>query len=667
MQVSPPPQSPEADSAAIPARWAWVLAICLGALTFQSAFFHVVDPDVGYHIRTGMLILETGRIPDRNTFSFAVPDHPWTLQQWWPATAYAIAWMQGGLGGLIGLKAMIVTAMMLVVLAAARRETGLGSLWPFWVVTGTVFVGRVRFFERPDMVTGLLFALLVFIDAGKATGRRWHWIGLPIFMAFWANTHAGYIYGFVLLCCWSGAEWGGWLLQRWHGGQRSIPRALFIRPAGIAVAVALSVASAELINPSGWRALWVPIDQFLDPFWRSVITEYLPPSWEKMKPFYIWLASLAALQMADWRRVQLRLLLPSLAFGYLACATQRSMLVFLLAATPHAAFLLGQLAPGATGLLRRVQWGLMAPVWLAAAVCFSRDSWSKPGVGLHLTFFPMSVYHFLDREVAPQRLFNEMRFGGSMLWWLWPKFPPFVDGRGDAYPTSFWKDEFLPILYAAPGWKEKLAAHDIHGVLLPIIDGQAPMLAKALRTDPQWALVSFTDSALLMLERTEANRAVIARHEFRHLWPVDWTATSAMPVDAASLAEAERAVALAPESVFAQTAVARAAMAAGRLDRAAEMLAILTRLPNPHESHWSYYGYALFHLGKLDEAQAVFATMHRRGIAPGYAWFMRHHIALRRGDLAGADRCLTEALRLTPDSGEFNNARARLDARLKSQ
>ncbi|MBI3878175.1 MAG: hypothetical protein HY300_19815, partial [Verrucomicrobia bacterium] len=415
-----------------------LLWLVFAVFAFTCGFFHVSDADVGYHIRTGEHLLATGHIPDKNTFSYAIPEHPWTLQQWWPATLYSIVWSQGGLAALITFKALLGATILLLALAAARREAEPNSLWPFWVLTITTLIARSRFFERPDLVTALLFAVLLVLDARKERERGWQFLWLPLLMAFWANTHAGYIYGFVLFCCWSGAEWLDWFWRGWRKRERIEFRELFVRPASILLSLAAAVAATQLINPSGWRVMLVPIEQFLSPFWRSVILEYYPPHWKSEPLLLTWIAALAVLQLVSWQRVKLRLLVPTLVFGYLACATQRSLLTFTLAAAPHAAFLLDRLVPARGDFSRWMQQALLAPAWLALALVFAVGDRTHPfGIGLHRAFYPMTIYDFIRREVPPQRLFNEMRFGGSMLWWLWPEFPPFIDGRGDAYPEEF--------------------------------------------------------------------------------------------------------------------------------------------------------------------------------------------------------------------------------------
>lgn len=53
-------------------------------------FFYISCADVGFHLRTGELVWKTGKILSINTFSYTMPEHPWLLHQWLPATIYYI-------------------------------------------------------------------------------------------------------------------------------------------------------------------------------------------------------------------------------------------------------------------------------------------------------------------------------------------------------------------------------------------------------------------------------------------------------------------------------------------------------------------------------------------------------------------------------------------------
>jgi hypothetical protein len=669
----------------------WPLLAGLLCFVFLSGFFQVSDCDVGYHLRTAAHILAGKGIPTTNTFSSATPEHPWLLHQWLGTIVFYLPFALGGVGALITFKAFVAVLMMLLVWFRARDLTAPGSLAPFWMVTVGTVAARVRFFERPDLLSALFFALLLYLDGRWNQNRRWQWIGLPFLMAFWANIHAGVIYGFLLLSVLSGAEWLelgiGFLSNQWEslseGRCRSELKHLLIRPAGFVVSALAAFLAVQIINPNGWRVLWFPISQFSSKFWQGIILEYQPPSWAGNKAFYLFFAGVIVLQALTAKQINLRLLLISAVFGYLACSSQRSLLFFTVAAVPHAAYMLDYLwlrfrspvpkephsaSETIPAIRRMLRWtaGVLFGTWtLLAVMVFVPDRTFRFGTGWYHPYYPLEIYNFLAKEVPPQGVFNEMRYGGSMLWWLYPRLKPYIDGRGDAYSESFWLTEYLPVLEARPGWRDVLRAHDLHCVLLPISETGEPLpLVRTLLSDSQWALVSFNDHTVVFLERTETNRQLIARQEFKVLRPGDWTFAWVDRPDARGqgVAETERLLMTSPDSLFARTAQVRLFMSSARFsEAAAELRGILRDYPEAGQAYWRDYGYALCRIGQLDASDSVFSRMISKNQLSGFACFMRYHIALERRDIATARRFLARALEIEPDNPEYSLARTNLD------
>ena len=56
--------------------------------------------DLGYHLATGSLILETGKIPQQDPFSFTHPTGIWPLHQWLPAVIITTFYKLGSYLGL---------------------------------------------------------------------------------------------------------------------------------------------------------------------------------------------------------------------------------------------------------------------------------------------------------------------------------------------------------------------------------------------------------------------------------------------------------------------------------------------------------------------------------------------------------------------------------------
>jgi tetratricopeptide (TPR) repeat protein len=651
-----------------------LLLLALLSFVFVSGFFHVSDVDVGYHIRTGAHIWAGNGIPAVNTFAHTVPDDRWLLQQWWPGVMYYLAYSAGGLSALIVLKTLIATTLMFLVWGAARQETDPRSFIPFWVVTFGVLIARMRFFERPDLVSATLFALIFLLDRRYDTNRRWQWIGLPLLMALWSNTHAGAMYGFVFLTVAIGSEWLQWFLNfradkdrgSFWGSLQSNLKSLSVRIIGALLSLVAAYISLELINPNGFDVLLVPIEQFNSAFWQEVIMEYHAPDWATGKWFYISLALLAVLQSLTWRKLHLRLFLTSAAFAYLACSSQRSVLVYTIVALPHAAYMLKHLKiPQMNWSVHRQMMALPA-CWAAIVVFLILPNKTfLPGIGYYPPFYPISIYRFIEKNVPPQNLFNDMQYGGSMLWFLYPNFRPYIDGRGDTYTPEFWQKEYLPVLNADANWADLFEKYDVHGVLLPIPKaGKIAPIGSLLSKDTNWATVAFNDYAILFLERTEQNRQVIAENEFKLLTPLDPSLSGINPTNlTATIAEANRALKLEPDSVFALTALARAEMVGGNYESASQRYAQLVKLDRG-DIYRRDYAYCLYMANRTAEAEEIFRSLTKNKEMAGFAHYMLHFVAVKRGDMGAALDHLAAALQFEPQNAQYQNARAQLESLL---
>lgn len=633
---------------------------------FLCSFFHVSDVDVGYH-RTGEHILDGNGIPGKNTFSFSVPEDKWLIQQWMPATIYAGVHRLGGITALTTFKALLAVLAMFLVWRCARDVLGKTSFWPFWICTVAVLILRVRFFERPDLFSTTLFALVLFLDQRLGNSRRWQWLFVPLIMAFWANTHGGYIYGFVLLTTLAAAEWLEWIVARWKpAGETSPPvRSLFVRPLSIALSLVLAVASVQLINPSGWKTLLVPFMQFFSKLWRSLVVEFQPPTWGDSKLLFIWAAVLVVLQIMTRKHFRLRYIVSSAVFGYFAFSSQRSLPAFVIVSVPHLAYMISQLPKLDIAWFRSKWRQPLLPIAWAALLAFVilPDKTFLFGAGLYHPYYPTEIFRFVQREVPPQNVFNDMRLGGPMLWTLYPTHKPFIDGRNDAFTEDFWRTEYLPAIQGTGRWTEIFDKYRVTAALLSLPEpAKVGRLARQLFEHPDWALVAFNDETVLFLKRTELNRPVIERHSFAHLWPGNWnfgeiTQTN-LPVMAA---EAVRAYELYP-GLYAHATVARCAMLNRDYARAAELLAVLTKQPSASEPFWRDYAYSLFMAKRFEETNRVLDEMLRRKMSAGFVYYLKHFVALQQQQPGEAKVFLGKALEAEPTNSQYRQALMRLQS-----
>jgi hypothetical protein len=499
---------------------------CFFLFLLNAALFKVSDVDVGYHIRTGELLLETRAIPSQNTFSYTHEHHPWLLHQWLPAILIHGIDRLGGYHAIILATVALATAIFGCLTAAGSLRCK-STAWLVFFLTVGVMAARFRFNMRPDLFSGLFFAVLVYHLAKIRAGDKpnpWLIIGL---MVLWANSHAGYVYGVILL----GLVCTGELVNRWARRPALATEAWKQLMLCSAIGLGLSVLSVWIVNPNGPGVLLLPFQFFTNQYYMSVIAEYARAG-PMQYPWFFGLMALGGLAMAlrarklDWSDA-----LPFLAFAYLGFSAVRNILFFVLWAVPVSTAYAEPLGkafrkrfPGFDLLFRPSTVHLLIAavlVWLFGARIVT-DATYQYGFGLHAGFYPMPLLRVLQSPQIHGNVFNEMQYGGPILWWAGPQRKVFIDGRLEAYEQSFWTETYEPIYFGEPLWEKVFADFHIHAALVHYGYNmpRPEMLAHRLAESRDWALAGWTESALLYLRRIPEHAGIIAEREFIAIQPL---------------------------------------------------------------------------------------------------------------------------------------------------
>lgn len=524
------------------------LFACFFVFLLNAACFKVSDVDVGFHIRTGELILATHQIPSENTFSYTHEHHPWLLHQWLPTILIYTIDKIGGYHAII-LATMALAATMFAFVAAAGMHRRSSPAWLVFFLTLGLMAARFRFNIRPDLFSGLYFAILVWHLAKVKSGAKpsaWLIIGL---MVVWANSHAGYVYGLILLGLFCAGEvlsirvLGVAALLRSADSLRAAGDSRFTearlhrlsslrRLAGFsALGLALSVISVWLINPNGPHVLLLPFQFFTDQYYMSIIAEYARANVTQYPWFYSLMALGGVGLLLRWRQVDWSDVLPFVAFAWLGCAAVRNILFFVLVAVPIAAATWEPIGKSIrdhfSGLGRTFHPSAMNLLLLCGMVwCFGTrilpDTVYQYGLGLHRGFYPMAAFQLLGSRSITGNVFNEMQWGGPILWWVHPPRKVFIDGRLEAYEESFWKNTYEPLYFGDTAWEETFARYDINAALVHYGYNmpKEKMLAHRLAESKDWALVSWTEQSLLFLRRISAQEGLIRSNEFTAINPL---------------------------------------------------------------------------------------------------------------------------------------------------
>ena len=202
--------------------------------------------------------------------------HAWLAQ-----TIIYLAYAAGGFGGMVLLRAILMTAYCFLagLWAYRRSQSFYGSLAAAAV---TAFIASYFSSDRPYQITYVLIVATILI----LEYRRWMWLLPPMFL-FWANCHGGFFMGFVVL----GTYCAESLWQRLRGKPAAGERRLWL--------VTAVCVPAAFLNPNGFQTLYILLAYNQSSLTRTIYEWQKPPLWP---PTFLSLLLVAAAAVLVWQQ-----------------------------------------------------------------------------------------------------------------------------------------------------------------------------------------------------------------------------------------------------------------------------------------------------------------------------------------------------------------------------
>ncbi|MHB8217757.1 MAG: hypothetical protein ACYDDS_16920, partial [Candidatus Sulfotelmatobacter sp.] len=263
-------------------------AALLGMLVFTNLSVRLLgDAGIGWHIRTGQLILATHSVPRVDPFSASMTGQPWFAWEW--LYDVLVGWLDraAGLNGVVLFTSVIIAIVFSWTLRLLVRR-GTNVLLALILVLLAASAAMIHFFARPHVVSWLFtivwFWALESSEKGcdSRPGRAWLIWLLPLTMVVWVNVHGGFLVGFVLLgIYWTCAvwEWFGLSLNLTDGSFEDVLQGIRAgRRARTLTLAGLLSAAATMVNPYGLK-LHVHIYGYLsNRFLMNHIDEFRSPN-----------------------------------------------------------------------------------------------------------------------------------------------------------------------------------------------------------------------------------------------------------------------------------------------------------------------------------------------------------------------------------------------------
>ena len=502
------------------------LGLVFAAALLLSGIFatEIADTDSWWHLAAGRYMLEQGRLPVPDPFSYTSelgdPSYPGEetvrrfnlTHEWLAQIVWYVIYLAGGFPALVLWKACLLGFVCAAAgyLAAERSGSFLAGIAAAFAAAPVLTMFSAG---RPALLTFFFVAVFVVILERHRSGRadRLVWLLAPLEL-LWANCHGGFFLGWVTV----GAYAAG---CRGLSGERR--RTLLYVSAAVLLVAGL--------NPNGFRILEV-LPAYRASFLTSTLIEWIPPSlWGPPYSYNVLLYGAAALLLLSWRRVRLADAVLFTAFAGTSLTAFRN--------TPLIAFLAPvQLAAYGGPLLRATLTRIGGPrapartsryVALAGIVAIVAVFIQQSGEGRLFQLraaewkFPVTAARFLKENQVEQRMFNSYEFGGYLLWSLWPQQRTFIDGR--ALNESVYRD-YRKILYNRGRNPEERAELDrqlaeygaeivvtnafeyVRGVIYPLV------LTLGAASNSSWQLVFEEGQTLVFARDIPENEELIARY-----------------------------------------------------------------------------------------------------------------------------------------------------------
>ena len=457
------------------------------------------DPDFWWHLRIGRWMVDNGRLPSTDIFTFTVPSHVWTDHEYLTEIAMWLVYSTLGLQVLIVLFGLITWGGFWMLYRQVHNQ-------PF-VIVGVglalaAIAGSPIWGPRAQMITFALSCLQLFWIQGYLSGRSRALRFFPLVMVLWANLHGGWVIAFGWLGVALAAEGVGWLLDRSNHAH-----VMHLRFLGL---ITLLSALAVAATPHFLSLYPYPFQTEGSVAQQKLIVEWFSPDFHQasLRPFEA-MMFLVVVGFVLKRPSLYDFLLVTLAL-FLSLQSVRNIALFIAAATPP-------MISSLSGYWKQVSaergWKLTLPprpffaattALVLVVVAFATLLRISSAIGparqqsMDATTYPVAAADWLAAHPnVGTHMYNQYGWGGYLAYRFYPQpnRRVFIFGEAALMGDPL-LNEYEDVQTLQPDWKQVL---DKYGVDY-VVYNKGGALSNLLATQPDWK-IAYQDSVAVIFVR----------------------------------------------------------------------------------------------------------------------------------------------------------------------
>jgi hypothetical protein len=139
--------------------------------------------------------------------------------------------------------------------------------------------------------------------------------------------------------------------------------------------------------------------------------------------------------------------------------------------------------------------------------------------------YPQGAVKFLKETRIAGNMFNPLDWGGYLMWYLFPDYKVFIDGRGLREDVVVQASKIMAAVKndvgGMPEWKTYLEHYNVSMIITYSVEhfsGRLIPLIPALLNDPQWNLIYADEISLVFARETPENSDIIRRFQLPKEW-----------------------------------------------------------------------------------------------------------------------------------------------------
>src|SRR4030095_9551413 len=166
----------------------------LALLVVTLSVSPITNYDLFLHLKTGSVVLETGRVPQIDDYSALARGRPFVAHEWLSEVLFRVierGFGAQGFSALICLPSLVALSIAAALYGAARL-LGASPALAVPLLAFAMLLAAARLQVAPYIFSYLMIALFLLLLAGRRAGRRIPlWSFLPL-QVMWANLHGGF-------------------------------------------------------------------------------------------------------------------------------------------------------------------------------------------------------------------------------------------------------------------------------------------------------------------------------------------------------------------------------------------------------------------------------------------------------------------------------------------